>query len=180
MNAREQRLLAIFVGAIIAGGTWMGYKKLSAGIEEIKEEAKTLAREAEQDQALVETSGKSVKAAEDWLKDRMGKPLTKADAKSKLLLAVQSSAEEAGLEVAPPKLDLADENRGLYRMARLSAEVTGAEKTIYPWLAQFHNPDALRAVISIEVRPDKKDNTQIQCTVEFGQWYQPDDSEVES
>lgn len=180
MNAREQRLVALFVGALVVGATWMGYKRLANGVEGMRTETATLTRQAELDQSLVKSYEKPMKAADEWLRTRIANPLSKADAKSQLLLAVQSTAQEAGLPLAPPKLGLPDEERGRYRLARLSAEATGLEKDIYPWLSKFHDPNALRAVLSVEIRPDKKDDTLIQCTIEFGQWYLPDDSEVES
>jgi hypothetical protein len=176
MNPREQRLLAAFLLVIVATISWLGYGRLQASEEEMRTQAKSLLVEAERDQNFLDAYEGEFTGARDWLAERLGLPLTPQQADIKLLNAVEESAKSASLALVSPKF-LPPLEKGSLRLARYSATVTGSEGFIYPWLASFHNPENLRCISGLTIKPDKDDETIIVCEVEFGQWYLPEDEE---
>lgn len=177
MNPREQRLLAAFLVIIVAAVSWLGYGRLKAHEEEMRAQAKSLLTEAERDQSFLSAYEGELSGARDWLDERLGPPLTPQQADIKLVNAVDESAKSASLTLVTPKF-LPPLEKGHLRLARYSATVTGAEGFIYPWLASFHNPENLRSVSGLTIKPDKDDESIVVCEVEFGQWYLPDNEEA--
>ena len=176
MNPREQRLLAAFLVIIVATISWLGYGRLKESQEETTTRTQLLLEEAERDQNFLNAYEGELTGARDWLKDRIGLPLTPQQADIKLVNAVEESAKSASLTLASPKF-LSPLEKGSLRLARYSATVTGAEGFIYPWLASFHNPDTMRCISGLTIKPDKNDESLIVCEVEFGQWYLPENEE---
>jgi hypothetical protein len=176
MNPREQRLLAAFLLVIVAMISWLGYGRLKTGEEEMRAQAGLLLAEAERDQNFLDAYEGELSGARDWLEARLGPPLTPQQADIKLVNAVEESAKSASLDLVTPKF-LPPVEKGNLRLARYSATVTGSEGFIYPWLANFHNPDQLRCISGLTIKPDKDDESVVVCEVEFGQWYLPDNEE---
>lgn len=176
MTVREQRLLVIFGVAVLAAGSYVGWTKVMARVQAWEEETVRLNRQADWDRSTVESQRQRTEEARKWLETRLGEPIDEQEALSRLLQIAQQTASMAGLTLSDPKFGV-PEQKGELSLARLSAEVTGSEQSIYPWLVGFHQPDQLRAVRGINVTPDKKDDTLIKCEVEFAQWYLPSDRE---
>lgn len=177
MNPREQRLLAAFVLIIVATISWLGYGRLKESEEEMRAQARILLAEAERDQSFLSAYEGELAGARDWLTERLGPPLNPQQADIKLVNAVEESAKSASLDLVTPKF-LPPLEKGNLRLARYTATVTGAEGFIYPWLANFHNPDHLRCISGLTIKPDKDDESIVVCEVEFGQWYLPDNEDA--
>ncbi|MFM7182763.1 MAG: hypothetical protein ACKO2G_15035 [Verrucomicrobiales bacterium] len=177
MNPREQRLLAAFLLVIVAMVSWLGYGRLQDRQNEMREQATSLRTAAERDQSFLDAYEGELSGARDWLAERLGPPLTPQQADIKLVNAVEESAKSASLSLVTPKF-LSPLEKGSLRLARYSATVTGSEGYIYPWLANFHNPENLRCISGLTIKPDKDDETIVVCEVEFGQWYLPDYEEA--
>lgn len=173
MNPREQRLLAAFLVVIVATISWLGYGRLKEHEAAMREQAQTLLTESDRDQAFLDAYEGELSGARDWLTDRLGQPMPPQQADIKLVNAVEESAKSASLTLETPKF-LPPLEKGELRLARYSATVTGAEGFIYPWLATFHDPDKLRCISGLTIKPDKDDDTIVVCEVEFGQWYLPE------
>lgn len=188
MNPREQRLLAAFLLVIVATISWLGYGRLKEAQEEMLQQTQSLLAEAERDQNFLDAYEGELSGARDWLAERLGPPLPQEQAQIKLLNAVEESAKSASLTLTGAKfmspLDPKEKDEkkkdgqatGLL-LARYTATVTGSEGFIYPWLANFHNPDQLRCISGLTIKPDKDDETIVVCEVEFGQWYLTDNNE---
>ena len=172
MNQREQRLLAIFITALVVSFTWMGWTRLNEEIKRMRSEADVMRSKADVASRTIDAFAAEMAGAEEWMNTRLGTPVSPQEADTRLLNAVQSSASGAGLQLVNTKF-LPPSERGDLRMARYSAVVTGQEATIYPWLATFHDPDKLRCVSGLTIKPDKEDETIVICDVEFAQWYMP-------
>ena len=172
MNQREQRLLAAFLLVLVATVTWLGWTRLRDEQARLRGEAEVLRREAEAARGLMDAYSGKLAGADAWMKQRVGAPVSSQEASTRLLRAVQESARSAGLQLANTKF-LTPYVRGPLRLSRYSATVTGVESAIYPWLATFHDPDKLRCVSGLTIRPDKEDETIVICEVEFALWYEP-------
>ena len=177
MNPREQRLLAAFLIVIVAMISWLGYGRLQDRQDEMRAQAADLLREADADKSFLDAYEGELSGARDWLEDRLGPPLTPQQADIKLVNAVEESAKSASLDLVTPKF-LPPLEKGNLRLARYAATVTGSEGFIYPWLANFHNPEYLRCISGLTIKPDKDDESIIVCEVEFGQWYLPDNEDA--
>jgi hypothetical protein len=170
MNAREQRLLALFLLALVLGGSFLAWRRVAAAIGAMRAESAGLARQAEIDASLTAAYGAEMQAANQWLDQRLGEPIADEEALSQLLKAAQDSAREAGLDLKEPQFR-PPERRGRMSLARIGAQVSGPESAIYPWLVKFHAPEQLRSVLSVTIRPDKADETAILCEMELARWF---------
>lgn len=173
MNQREQRLLAVFLLVIVITVTWLGWTRLDAEKQRMREEAKVLNTETTNNQNYLDAFSAELTGAKAWMNDRLGQPVSSQEADARLLNAIQESARSASLSLVNTKF-LPPLERGNLRLSRYSATVTGSESTIYPWLAGFHNPDKLRCISGLTIKPDKEDETIVICEVEFAQWYLPE------
>ena len=172
MNPREQRLLALFVIALVVGGSWVGWSRLNAEVSAMQAQTEDLVAKTRLDQAQVEGFAEEMEAASAWIDGRTGEPLAPEEAQVQLLQAAQGSAREAGLTLSDTRF-LEPHVRGRFRLARITGRVQGGEDAVYPWLASFHFPDKLQSVSGIQIKPDKQDDTIVDCEVEFAQWYLP-------
>ncbi len=177
MNPREQRLLAAFLVVIVATVSWLGWNRVEAEKSLMLDEAKLLSTEAQRDQSFLDVYEAELTGARTWMNERLGDPLSPQQADIRLLNEVQTSARNASLPLLTPKF-LAPIDRGTLRLARYSATVTGQEGSIYPWLDDFHDPDKLRAISGLTIKPDKDDVTLVTCEVEFAQWYIPESEDT--
>lgn len=173
MNQREQRLLAVFLLVIVVTVTWLGWTRLDAEKLRMSKEAEALNGETANNQSYLDAFSAELTGAKAWMDERLGAPVSSQEADARLLNAIQESAKTSDLPLVNTKF-LAPLERGKLRLARYSATVTGSESSIYPWLASFHNPDKLRCISGLTIKPDKEDETIVICEVEFAQWYLPE------
>lgn len=173
MNQREQRLLAVFLTVCVAVVSWLGYTRIEEEKSRMLAEAEKLTSNTERDQNFLDAYEAELTGAKTWMGERLGEPVSPQEADIRLLNAVQDSARNASLTLNTPKF-LAAQERGRLRLARYSASVTGSETVIYPWLDEFHDPDKLRCISGLTIKPDKDDDTVVTCEVEFAQWYVPE------
>jgi hypothetical protein len=172
MTAREQRLLALFIITVLVGASVFAYQKVQTSIRANRAATEKLVKTTESDRKLVTGYAEYTHQADAWLEPKLGQPIAEQEALSRLLGAAQQGASQAGLTLTNPQFR-PPEPHGNLSLARVSAQVTGQEQAIYPWLIQFHNPNTLRSIYALTVIPDKKDDTVVKCEVVFAQWYIP-------
>jgi len=178
MKPSEQRLLALFTGTLVLGGSWVAWSSIREQRVMMREEREALASQIELDQRFIDAYRPELEQADAWLKRRVGDPISSQEALSSLLKEAQQSATSSGLALRDPNFR-APEQRGRYELAKVAGTVTGSELAIYQWLADFHNPDKLRSIHSLTIRPDRDDATIITCEVEFAKWYLSSDESEE-
>ncbi len=170
MKPSEQRLLALFSGTMLLAGSWMAWSNVSEARGAMREEAAALQGQTDLDRIYVTEFAGELEAADAWMRERVGEPISSQQAMSELLDSAQDSASAAGLRLRDPNFR-SPEERGRYLLARVVARVDGAEQAVYSWLASFHDPDRLRSVHALTIQPNRDDDTVISAEVEFARWF---------
>lgn len=178
MKPSEQRLLALFVSALLLGGSWVAWSAVAEERALMREEIGTLSSQIDLDERFIEAYRPELEQADAWMRERAGNPISSQEALSSLLKEAQDSATTSGLVLRDPNFR-APEQRGRYELAKVAAQVSGSELAIYQWLADFHNPEKLRSIHSLTIKPERDDDTVITCEIEFSKWYLSSDEAEE-
>lgn len=111
----------------------------------------------------------------EWLEKFGPKPGEHRDVQDKLMEDVQKYASQMGLSIkgAPVQIDPKEEEVGDYAVAKVEFKVNASEKNFYNWLVRFQQPARSRGISQLTVTPQRDDNTRIDCTVVFQEWFQP-------
>lgn len=173
MSDREKKLvllfgLAAFVLLNVFGINWFKtYKKqLSARL-----------MKAESEVQVAETYASSYGSVEEemiWIGDHFPEAKAGQTVQAQLQQLASTEATKNQLTVKRPKILPNVETPGAqFHRARVEFNVTGSEASLYRWLDKLQSPNELRAITSMRLSPDPKDDTLIECTVTAEQWYVP-------
>lgn len=184
MKTREKRLLILFGVVLFAMLNLFGYsvysEKMKALDAQIGDEGNDILgrpatgligeiRQAERN--LAERDRKEREMA--WLEEIEPEPQDGGAVQSALQQLVTQEATAAGLETDRPKILPNDESGVHYHRAIFEIKVTGQESGLYRWLVRVQDPNALRAVTSMRLNPNREDDTLIDAVVRVQQWYIP-------
>jgi hypothetical protein len=184
MKTREKRLLILFGLVLFAMLNVYGYslytekmKTLDSqigdeGNEILGRPATGLIGEIQQaEDNLAERDSKEREMA--WLAKTEPAPQDGGAVQSALQQFVTQQATAMGLETDRPKILPNDESGVHFHRAIFEIKVTGKESGLYRWLVQIQDPNALRAVTSMRLNPNREDDTLIDAVVRVQQWYVP-------
>lgn len=176
MTEREKKLITIFaVAAVILLSLW-GYKSY---------DNKRLALKLDREKAEIELNeGKMYLASRDtildeieWLNEHEPEPQASEQVPTKLQQFASMEATRAGMTVK--KMDILQdrtEETGVvrrYKVAQVKFQVTGEERSLYAWFDKMHSPNDFRCISEITMSPNREDDSKIDCTVTFDQWFVP-------
>jgi len=110
----------------------------------------------------------------DWLERFGPKPGEHREVQDRLMEDVQKYASQMGVTIkgAPTQIDLKDEVVGDYAVAKVEFKVNTSETGFYNWLVRFQQPQESRGISQLVVNPQRDDNTRVDCTVVFQEWFQ--------
>lgn len=178
MSDREKILLYVLIGAVFLIGNAMAFKMFY--------QPKMLAAQS----ALSAAEGKKIERLGaidtadifekemEWLgRYEPKQAATFQQTQTKLQQLVEREAQRNKLEIK--KQDLQDSlvDPGLvYHRARMTVQVNGMESGLYRWLDRLHSPNEFRAVTHLRLRPQKGDDTRIDCFIVVEQWFVPEDT----
>jgi len=176
MKRRESILLILFFGTLLVLGGFLGFDAWNTKMAQMRGERDELQIQAELQEDFLERYGDELRAKERWLAENAGSSMPSDEASTRLLNLANATAGALGLSLSdarflPPGVDRR------YHTARLAANVNGSEESVYRWLAEFHDPTALRAVETLRIRPDRDDISIVNCEVTLALWYLPTEEE---
>lgn len=172
MSTREQRLLFLFLGAIVVIGGLFGYRWVKALREEVADEIREAETTIEVGQ-LAEEQWQSVQREVEWLDEYEPEPKVGELVPPQLETFTTNEARRAGLTINRPKI-LENETSGpYYHRARFQISVSGMENALYNWLCRVQSPRDFRAVTELRLSPNREDDTKIDATVQIEQWFVP-------
>ncbi len=174
---REKKLL-ILLGVVSFGlanvflHDW--YVSKRKAIENSLESAKSEVEVAKASLSMLDNQPQMSKEIE-WLEQFGPKPGQHREVQDRLMEDVQRFATQLGVTVkgAPVQIDPKEEEIGDYAVAKVEFKVNTAEKGFYNWLIRFQQPQKSRGISQLIVSPQRDDDTRIDCTVVFQEWFQP-------
>ena len=121
-----------------------------------------------------ERQDKEVAKQMDWLAQKEPKPTAKSEVQTAIYELCKSEAQKAGLTTMPPKqLDTQAEAKRNYQRANVEITMTGTNQALFQWFDRINMPDQFRITSHIQLAPNGKDKTQIDCTATVEQWFVP-------
>lgn len=176
MSKRESYLLTLFaLTAALLLGLW-GYRSFTQYRETLKtdrQSAEIALKEAE----LYAASRETIRDEIDWLSAHEPEPQAGEQVATKLQQLASSEAMRANMkvkkmEILAERVDEAGAPRH-YQVGQVKFSVSGEEKDLYSWFDRMHSPDDFRAISHLTMKPNREDDSKIDCEVIFDQWYVP-------
>jgi len=110
----------------------------------------------------------------DWLGKHEPEPAANQDVQTKLQGLCETEAKTANLTIITQKPLPTDAEAGRhFHRAKIKLSVTGTEQALYQWFDRLNSPEQMRIASFVQVSPNKKDDTQIDCTATIEQWFVP-------
>lgn len=172
MSDREKKLvlffgLAAFLLVNFFGISWFQTQKEKVARQLAEAKGKvTLA------QATADSYGTVIEEM-DWLGEKSPSPKTGQLVATELEQYASNQASTHQLEIKRRAIKPNDEAGTHFHRAKVEFNVSGREDSLYRWLDRLQMPDQLKAVTSMRLSPDAKDDTKIDATIEVEQWYIP-------
>lgn len=175
MSPREKNLLILFATAgfiILNLLAFNFYTKKKLQVRSQLADARSALERAE----MIAENRDDVLDEIEWLASREPQPAAYQDVQSNLQQLIEREAQVAGLVIKPnsQKLLPTDQTAGNeFHRAKVQISVTGPEKALYSWFSRLNLPDQLRAATTIQLSPNRDDDTKIDCTTVIEQWFIP-------
>ncbi len=173
MSPREKKLLIFFgaAGFIIINFLAFGFlKNKSLEVQRQRTEAHRKLETAE----MFISSREQVADQMNWLAEHEPEPAESQEVQTALHDLCVKEAKTAGLEIKTQKPLPTEATEGLhYHRAKFQFTVEGPEDSLYRWFDKLNIPEQLRIASSIKISPNAKDDTKIDCTVTFEQYFVP-------
>jgi len=119
----------------------------------------------------------------DWMADHRPEPKARQTVETELEQFATKEAQAASLTIASnggKGKFLESLETGYFHRARVEyTKVSGSEQALYHWLSRLRSPDDFRAVTFLRLKPDEKDDTQIDAQITVEQWFIPETGEAE-
>lgn len=175
MSDREKKLLSLFLVAGFLVLNFLGYSYYQTTSLAVKAKHDKAEREL-RTARIIQASGQEIIDQMEWLRDHEPAPTDAQDAQVKLYKFCIQAASLNGLVFDEKDAELLahDEEPGNhYQRAKVLIKVTGPEPAVYSWLHQINVPAELRHATRLEMKPNAKDDTQIDCAATIEQWFVP-------
>jgi hypothetical protein len=172
MSDRERKLvllfgLAAFLLVNFFAVSWFQAKK--GKITSDLNKARANVQSAEIDAGSFET----VEEEMSWLNEKTPSPKAGQLVSTELETYASNQATTHQLTIDKRDIKANDETGAHFNRAKVQFKVSGREDSLYRWLDRLQMPDQFKAITSIRLQPDAKDDTLIDATVDVEQWYVP-------
>ncbi|MFU8893667.1 MAG: hypothetical protein ACNA8L_08565 [Luteolibacter sp.] len=174
MSPREKKLLIFFATAGFIVVNFLAYAWFQGESGRIRGELAD-AKLAVERARLLSVSRELVAHQMEWLAEHEPAPVAYQDAQATLQQLVEQQARTTGLTIkqGTQRLLPVDDSGVHYHRARVELEVIGREEALYRWLYQIKSPEDLRTTTFIGLRPNREDDTLIECRAIIEQWFIP-------
>lgn len=172
MSPREKKLLIFFGIAgffILNLFAWNFYVKKRTTVMRQRDAARQKLETA----LMFRTSREQVTDQMEWLAKHEPEPIANQDAQTKLQQLCENEAKATNLTITNQKPLQTDESGRYFHRAKIKLTVNGTEQALYQWFDRLNSPEQLRIASSLQLSPNKKDDTQIDCTATIEQWFVP-------
>lgn len=174
MNQREKKLICILFGGaffIVNIFLFSSYKGAKQKKEiQLKKNADELALKNKQ---ITESDDRINEV--DWLIEHEPKEGTHAEVRADLVNFAEQSALRSGVTAKkrPSPLPENLEEDGRYSTARVEMLVNARDAELYRWIIELQNPEKSRSVTFLRVKPQRDDNTRVECELVLTEWFTP-------
>ncbi len=182
MNDREKKLIFILFG----GAFFIVNIFLFSSYTEAKQKKEIQLKKNADELALKK---KEIGESDDriseieWLIDNGPKEGVHAEVRADLVNFAEKSALRAGVSTKkrPSPLPENPDEDGSYSTARVEMLVNARDPEFYRWLIELQDPQKGRAVTFLHIKPQRDDNTRVECELVLTQWFTPilDDAPAE-
>lgn len=176
MTEREKKLITLFAaGAAIILSLWgyQSYNNKRLALKLDRETAETELNEGKMYLASRETIIDEI----EWLQAHEPEPQTSEQVPTKLQELASAEATRAGMTIIKPEIlpdRSAEETESRrYKVAQVKFQVSGEERNLYAWFDRMHSPNDFRCISEIKMSPNRTNDSKIDCTVTFDQWFVP-------
>ena len=172
MKSSEKRLAIVF-GFLLAimGGMVITQQLQSWGGLLIRQESQL--RSKEQAAQLLLEQGALWQERDTWLNAHQPPLVTQLEADEQLKDTLNKKAAEAGVQVVSSQLQPPVKGP-YYEQHGVTLKVTGDLRAVMHWVYSLQSPTDFRVVPAINIIPDAKDPTKVNCAIQFWKWYSPD------
>jgi hypothetical protein len=172
MSDREKKLVILFglAGFLLVNFfavSWFQGQKRKITRDLMRAESEVVSAEA------AAGSYETVFEEMEWLNDKMPSPKAGQLVSTELETYASNQASTHQLTVDRRDIKPNDETGTHFHRGKVQFKVTGREDSLYRWLDRLQMPDQFKAVTSLRLQPDAKDDTLIDATIEVEQWYVP-------
>jgi hypothetical protein len=175
MSEREKKLVTLFgIAGLILLIFW-GYSFYQNKSNALKQD-RIKAENNLRDGKLYLASRDAILDEIDWLAKNEPEPQAVELVAPKLQEFANSQAMSSGLTVKKQdplddrSIESTEQNR--YKVAQVKFQVTGDERALYLWFDRMHSPNDFRVISEITLLPNR-DDSKIDATVTFDQWFVP-------
>ncbi|HEX5789860.1 MAG TPA: hypothetical protein VFY13_01850 [Luteolibacter sp.] len=173
MSPREKKLLILFAAAGFIMINLIGlaqFRSKRASIEQERQQAHRRLQTAK----LFQQGRQQAQQDMEWLEANQPQPAENQDVQVALEALCSAEARKQGLELKDRDVLPSDTTAGRqYHRAKIRFQVSGSEEALYRWCLSISSPKQLRAVTQLILSPSKQDETRIDCTATFEQWFVP-------
>ncbi len=106
-----------------------------------------------------------------WVNDHTAPVISFEDAQSELLDFLLSSSKRLGFTFEEQLIKRADETDGslvddtYFQRVKIQVSTRATEKQIYQWLTEIHQPQEMRIVSYLRLKPSENDSKEIRCNI---------------
>lgn len=173
MSDREKKLLTLFAvaGFLVINFLLIGFLR---GKREKLEQDLSRAKRQLDTAHLISESRDQVAEEMEWLAKFEPEPAAEQDVQTKLQKLCETEARSTGLTITSQKPLPSEAREGAhYQRVKFQFTVNGEEQALYRWLNSVNMQDQLRIATKIQLKPDAKDDTKIDCTAIVEQCFIP-------
>jgi hypothetical protein len=170
MSPREKKFLIFFGLAAFIILNFIGFSYLQAKRIQVTQ-SKQQANQKLNAAKVIRASRDQVTDQMEWLAKHEPKPAANQDVQTALQQFVELQAKSFGLTIKNQKPLPTDTTGKYYQRAKIQFIVTGSEESLYRWFDSINVPDQLRIVTQLLISPNPQDDTKVDCTATFDQWF---------
>lgn len=179
MSDREKKLVLIFGLAAFVLINVFGVSRFRQYRDKVHQEMITAEKGIATAEGLREIYNERADEIE-WMADHRPEPKARQIVQTELEQFATKEAQTAGLTIAGSGKGTFKEGdeTGFFHRAKVEyTKVSGSEMALYHWLDRLRSPEDFRAVTFLRLKPDEKDDTQIDAQVTVEQWFIPESAQ---
>lgn len=182
MNDREKKLILLLVAAVVLIGTIFLYTTYDSKMKKNKGTYKRNADELTRMKADLAEADSKIDDVE-WLAENPPVESMHGAVSADLAEFTEKSALRSGVDISKKRPAPQDEDPnefGAYRSAVVRATANAMDDQLYRWLVDLQSPNDHRSITRLYIKPQRDDNTKVDCELEITQWFTPRQEEAES
>ena len=178
MTKQEKKLLSLLGVLVVVVISLVGINKYFKDRQEFIAKRDRLKGEAERAERSHELHAQLAEEKE-WLDSVASKSQEYSKELSEFQSFVSNSPKSLGFSIYNSKVDRLSGEGGTFRRVQMEVQAKASQPQLLQWLLKLHKPAELRAVTSLKVFPDKKNEETLICQVVVEKFIVEGESNVE-